>query len=358
MMLYKIALICLLTISLNGVEHVYLKTPNVSRENIIGTNVGIRPYRKTGIRLEAETVKDKLIIHNYGYGGSGITLSFGGANEVLEILAQQKIESKNIAVLGAGVVGMTTAYTLLEQGYTVSIYSDNWSPNLTSNVAAGIWSPLSYPSTLTEDRKALHQRMLEVSEKRFSKSLGSRPEFAGIKLMSSYSFKKDSSQEAIKTKHRGDQVIVHFDNGIIKNGRRTYEIAIDGKLFMEDLYSKVQSKGAVLQQRHFETLQDILKLEETVIINCMSMGAREIFNDQDFIPARGQIIYYKPQEGIDYLLYQNVPNDTNYWVSIYPWSDRFILGGVYQYGEEELTTDPETLNNLIDNAEKCLSENL
>lgn len=58
-MLYRIAFFCLFCISLYSVEHVYLKTPRISRQEIIGTNVGIRPYRKTGVRLEVEWLLDK-----------------------------------------------------------------------------------------------------------------------------------------------------------------------------------------------------------------------------------------------------------------------------------------------------------
>ncbi|MBJ7449549.1 MAG: FAD-binding oxidoreductase [Parachlamydiales bacterium] len=357
-MLYRIGFLCLFCCSLFSAEHVYLKTPNISQQEIIGTNVGIRPYRKTGIRLETESFLDKLIIHNYGYGGSGLTLSFGGAKEVLEILTNQKSSSKSVAILGAGVAGLSTAYDLLEKGYDVHIYANEWSPNLISNVAAGIWSPLAFPSDIPEKNKQLHQRFLEAAEQRFLNSIGAEPEFAGVSIISSYSFKTNSTQEALKTKHRGEEVVVHFDNGITKNGRRIYELAIDGKLFMEDLYSKVKSKGAVLEQTHFKNLDDLLSLEETIIINCMSLGSRELFNDQEFIPLRGQIVYFKPQEGIDYLLYQNVPNDTNSWVSIYPWSDRIILGGVYEYGEEELIIDPKIIEKIIQNAQNCLSNAL
>ncbi len=144
-MLYWMGFFCLFCVSLFSAEHVYLKTPNISRENILGTNAGIRPYRKTGVRLEAEWLQDKLIIHNYGYGGSGLTLSFGGAKEVLEILDKQKVSSKIVAVFGAGVVGLATAYDLLEKGYKFALYSEQWNPDLTSNVAAGSWTPLSFP---------------------------------------------------------------------------------------------------------------------------------------------------------------------------------------------------------------------
>ena len=259
-MLNKIAfliLCCFFSLNAEEPPHIYLKTPNFSQENITGLNVGIRPVRKYGVRIEMESIQNKLIIHNYGYGGSGLTLSFGGSKEVLEILNNQNAISKTVAILGGGVIGLTTAYDLLEQGYDVHIYADNWSPNLTSNVAAGIWSPLWLPEGTPEEQKILNQRMLEASEQRFLMSTGEQPEFAGVRFIDSYSFKSDSLQEAIKTKHRGEDVVVYFDNGVIKKGKRISELSIDGKLFMEDLFSKVKSKGARLKERHFGNLDDV-----------------------------------------------------------------------------------------------------
>lgn len=45
--------------------------------------VGLRPFRRSGVRLEAEG----RVIHNYGHGGSGFTVSWGCAEEVAELCA-------------------------------------------------------------------------------------------------------------------------------------------------------------------------------------------------------------------------------------------------------------------------------
>ncbi len=59
--------------------------PELDREKIIGVSVGLRPSRNE-VRLEKESIEEKIIIHNYGHGGSGVTLSWGCADEVIEIL--------------------------------------------------------------------------------------------------------------------------------------------------------------------------------------------------------------------------------------------------------------------------------
>ena len=59
-----------------------IENPQVLRER-----VGLRPFRKSGVRLETEKLSDgRTVIHNYGHGGSGFTLSWGCAREVLSLV--------------------------------------------------------------------------------------------------------------------------------------------------------------------------------------------------------------------------------------------------------------------------------
>ncbi|MCP2502529.1 MAG: FAD-binding oxidoreductase [Candidatus Thalassarchaeaceae archaeon] len=62
--------------------------PELDRSKIVGTAVGLRPSRYE-IRLEKELISDKTIVHNYGHGGAGVTLSWGCADEVVKLLKNQ-----------------------------------------------------------------------------------------------------------------------------------------------------------------------------------------------------------------------------------------------------------------------------
>jgi D-amino-acid oxidase len=60
---------------------------NIAPPQLIATRVGLRPYRKSGVRVEAGRLADgRPIIHNYGHGGAGFTLSWGCARTVLELI--------------------------------------------------------------------------------------------------------------------------------------------------------------------------------------------------------------------------------------------------------------------------------
>jgi D-amino-acid oxidase len=58
---------------------------NINKPPVLAERVGLRPFRRSGVRLERDRLRDgRTIIHNYGHGGAGFTMSWGCAHEVLE----------------------------------------------------------------------------------------------------------------------------------------------------------------------------------------------------------------------------------------------------------------------------------
>lgn len=79
------------------------RTLDLKPPRIIATRVGLRPFRKTGVRVEPDRTADgRRLIHNYGHGGSGFTLSWGCAQTVWELMRRElPIGSKNFELPGA-----------------------------------------------------------------------------------------------------------------------------------------------------------------------------------------------------------------------------------------------------------------
>ena len=61
--------------------------PELDRSRIIGGAVGLRPSRSE-VRLEVEYIDERKVVHNYGHGGAGVTLSWGCAEEVADLVSQ------------------------------------------------------------------------------------------------------------------------------------------------------------------------------------------------------------------------------------------------------------------------------
>jgi D-amino-acid oxidase len=59
----------------------------IDKPRVLAERVGLRPFRKSGVRLEADRLRDgRAVIHNYGHGGAGFTLSWGCVKKVFGLV--------------------------------------------------------------------------------------------------------------------------------------------------------------------------------------------------------------------------------------------------------------------------------
>ena len=90
-------------------------------DRIFRVTVCLRPFRAAGPRLEVERVGDKTVVHNYGHGGSGWSLSWGSSSIAVE--KAMALGEKGVAVIGCGALGLTSAILLQRAGAKVTIYA-------------------------------------------------------------------------------------------------------------------------------------------------------------------------------------------------------------------------------------------
>src|SRR5712692_9368309 len=165
----------------------------VSPEREIRTVVGLRPYRPSGFVVKAEKLGEKLVIHNYGHGGAGITLSWGTSQLATALLPDEPVSS--VAVLGCGAVGLATARLLQDRGLRVTIYASELPPNTTSNIAGGQWLPYSVFEFGKQSTAFMDQflRATEFAYRRYQTLLGAR---YGIRWIRNYSLRHGEFDEA------------------------------------------------------------------------------------------------------------------------------------------------------------------
>lgn len=117
-------------------------------DRLFDIKVCIRPFRTKGPNLDVEHIGDAMIVHNYGHGGSGWSLSWGSAD-----MAVQKAMStslRQIAVIGSGIIGLTSAITAQRAGAQVTIYTRELLPRTRSVRANGSWTPDSRIALVSE----------------------------------------------------------------------------------------------------------------------------------------------------------------------------------------------------------------
>ena len=145
----------------------------VSYDRIIRATVGLRPHRPSGFLLRAEKLDAKTLIHNFGHGGSGMSLSWGTGQMAAELALEQP--DRRAAVLGCGVVGLTTARQLQRRGFTVTIYAAAVPPDTTSNMSLAGFTPTS--GLVANDRRtaawdAQFRRAVEIAYRQLQLLVG------------------------------------------------------------------------------------------------------------------------------------------------------------------------------------------
>ena len=105
-------------------------------DRLFDITVCLRPFRAQGPRLaDAEQVGDTLVVHNYGHGGSGWSLSL--ANGSVAVRKAKASNPSEDAVVGCGALGLTSAILAQEAGAKVTVYAKDLLPDTRSARATG-----------------------------------------------------------------------------------------------------------------------------------------------------------------------------------------------------------------------------
>ena len=335
---------------------VTLTPPDLSPENFIGYNIGHRPCRSKGLRLEHEWVrasngKEKLLVHNYGHGGAGVSLSWGCADMVEHIifdnvLSVPGLDTKSVAVVGAGVIGMTVAHILLERGYNVCVYAQATTPDTMSNVAVGVFSP--------DLGVSMDDAIMLESIKQFAKQamgeIVNKHTFKGARLAPGYYF----SDADIEAANPEDCKMVDFGFGVEPRlAAFRGVITVDIPFYLQDLYEKMLERGARVERCVFDNKEAIFDLPEDIIVNCSGMASKKLFHDDSLYAVRGEILYFKAQPGVDYRLHYAVPG-SDVFTSLSTWDDRIIIGGSLERVVDHYEVDEDMCNGLYGNIQNLI----
>jgi D-amino-acid oxidase len=314
---------------------VRLPAVNVGFDRIIRTTIGLRPFRPSGFVLKTERLDGKTIVHNFGHGGSGMSLSWGTASMATE-MAMSHLDRK-AAVLGSGVVGLTSARELQRHGFDVTIYAATVPPDTTSNMSLAGFTPTSGLVDFkmrTPQWDAQFTQAVRFSYRRLQLMIG--PKY-GVTWIKQYS-PTDNEQagrgtnQLLPAELQGARVILQPGEHPFptKYAIEREEMRIEPSIYLDALMSDFLAWGGKVVIRKFETPRDVTSLAENVIVNCTGLGAKALFNDPELTPLKGQLVVLVPQPEVTYATTGGarapVTPDAGF-VHMMPRSDGIILGG-------------------------------
>jgi FAD dependent oxidoreductase len=296
-----------------------------STDRITRITVCTRPFRAQGPRLDTEQIGAKFVVHNYGHGGSGWSLSWGSSG--VAVRKAMASGERDIAVIGCGALGLTSALLLQRAGARVTIYAKDLPPNVRSSLASGLWTPdsrICLEENATPAFKQLWEQMTRSSFQTYQNFLGlsgtpvefidqyfvsdeaaaqrrrgvtdGRPRFADLQRELVPDLMTQGTDFAPGSHSLGERYLR-------RNSLMMFNLASYQRLLLSDF----GANGGKIEIAEFHTPDDFAKLREKTLINATGYGARALFGDQSLTPVRGQLARVIPQPEINYgLFYKGV----------------------------------------------------
>jgi glycine/D-amino acid oxidase-like deaminating enzyme len=294
-------------------------------DRVFDITVCTRPFRAQGPRLDTETIGEALIVHNYGHGGSGWSLSWGSST----IAVQKAMASspREIAVVGCGALGLTSAILAQRAGAKVTIYARDLFPQVRSARATGSWTPdsrIALKEPAGPAFGALWEQMARTSWKTYRDYLGLPGDpvvFNDRYTVSDIDLDNPNRPRPADPLGFGDDYHHLIDDLTPKRERlsaadapfdasfvyRSSSMMFNLRSYGHTLMLDFLAAGGQFVRTEFHEPGELARLPQKVVINCPGYAARDWWKDQSVTPVRGQISWLIPQREVTYgVAFENV----------------------------------------------------
>ncbi|TWP46072.1 FAD-dependent oxidoreductase [Lentzea tibetensis] len=244
----------------------------------------------------------------------------------------------DVLVLGAGVVGLTTAVTLVEAGHSVRVQAAD-PPEATTSAAAGaLWGPW-----LVEPRDRVHSWAAHTLH--VLTELAETPG-TGVRLASGndvspvehqsphwFSLLPDVRPSMVNERPAGYAHGVHYTAPLVNMPRH-----------LAYLVDRLQRSDVDIEITAVESL-DEARSAAPIVVNCTGLGAGKLADDDQVFPIRGQqLVVSNP--GIAEFLEVDTGESPDL-IAIYPHGDHVVLGGTAERGSWNRAPDPTTAETIL-----------
>ena len=320
--------------------------PRVSHDRIVRVIVGHRPYRPSGFVVRRDEFDGKNVIHNYGHGGGGISLSWGSS--ALAVREAMGLPVGEAAVMGSGIMGLTTARLLQDAGWAVTIYTRDPSRHSVSNVGAGQWAPTSVfeEGVASKAFEAQYQFASRIAHHAYQNLVGAN---YGVSFIENYYIGDEPREENYYLREMPELFTSVADLEPDEHPfptryvKRTVTMLIEPAMFLRRVRNDFFIAGGKIVARDFRNLDEVLSLEEATIFNCTGLGAKALFDDEEMQPAKGQLVLIPPDPAVDYLSVGG-GNGITYMFSR---KGEIVLGGSFQLGDWTRNPEPDVTDRII-----------
>ncbi|HEX9624210.1 MAG TPA: FAD-dependent oxidoreductase [Streptosporangiaceae bacterium] len=248
----------------------------------------------------------------------------------------------DVFVIGAGVCGLSVALVLLDEGLTVTVYAADPPHRSTSAAAGALWGahlvgandqvPSWGESTLTRLRELAADPATGVRET------------SGLAASTADTAAEPGFASGLRDLVPADQA--SLPAGYLTGWRYRAPIVAMPE-YLDFLVGEVVGRGGTVTIG--KPLKSLTQAEQVstapVIVNCSGIGARELADDDDLIPVRGQVVVVANPGLTDFFVgEEEEPGQITY---IFPHGATAVLGGTEQPGDASRQADAATASRIL-----------
>jgi D-amino-acid oxidase len=251
---------------------------------------------------------------------------------------------KSVAIVGAGVSGLTCGVLFAERGFPVKIFADQIGTQTTSGAAGALWFPYDAEPIAKVIPWALATYKVLVDLSKDARSGVSMIELRQYCRTGEIQTPEWASSLVIPSEVEGS-----LDISVFKSGFAVRVPLIDTTIYLDYLINRFQKAGGEIRESvHLDNLEDV-DPKFDLVINCAGIGARELAHDVDLEPHRGQVAIVPKIDNLNCA----VVCDDDPLMYVIPRTNDCVFGGTNEISDD-LNADPATTKAIVSECARVL----
>ncbi|PWU07380.1 MAG: hypothetical protein C5B43_00480 [Verrucomicrobia bacterium] len=353
-------------VDVEGVEIVKLDVPSFSEAQVVNKKLGMKVMTHITVRAKVHYYKGEpiIVVDNYGYGGNkwtyapgSVELAYEQMKKGCQLIRKSMIpHEEKVTVLGGGVDGIMLANRLAKEGFKVTVYAEQFSPNTLSDIKIGVFLPFLNE----EDKKdKIKTRLEELSYRTYADWFELKGEKnKSIRPIDLY-IVDESGKVNLPRKSEiiPNPSIINLEIGFKESfaALKYKSFAIDTGRIMTDMMEEGRRLGVNFVKMNVDSVDRFMANGSGIIFNCIGLELKEK-EEREEMSLISHTMCIEGGKGMEYAIY--VKHENGNYTCLFPGKDNAVnVTGTFFEMLEKNASEADNVKRLVSRANQTFKRN-